>query len=154
MKITSIRITFAAVVLAAIVSWNNAYPGATVFENFRGVVQKEGGSTALPFPDVCKTPSPGGPMPIPYPNMVPKSASAFAPGKKATKDGGNILITGTTVTTNNGTEQAYKLTVTDKAGRKVALNKSKLFELTDGTFCAVCVEQGLLTRVLKLKRVK
>lgn len=26
------------------------------------------GGTAFGFPDVCKTPSPGGPIPIPYPN--------------------------------------------------------------------------------------
>ena len=32
---------------------------------------KEGG-IVLAFPDVCKTPSPGGPaVPIPYPNIVP-----------------------------------------------------------------------------------
>jgi hypothetical protein len=29
---------------------------------------KQGG-TCFAFPDVCKTPSPGGPVPIPYPNV-------------------------------------------------------------------------------------
>jgi len=28
----------------------------------------KGGGMCLAFPDVCKTPSPGGPVPIPYPN--------------------------------------------------------------------------------------
>ena len=29
-----------------------------------------GGGQCLGFPDVCKTPSPGGPIPIPYPNIA------------------------------------------------------------------------------------
>ena len=29
----------------------------------------KGGGQALAFPDVCKTPTPGGPVPLPYPNM-------------------------------------------------------------------------------------
>lgn len=33
------------------------------------IVTKQGGQ-ALGAPDVCKTPSPGGPVPIPYPNMA------------------------------------------------------------------------------------
>lgn len=30
----------------------------------------KGGGQCMAFPDVCKTPSPGGPIPIPYPNMA------------------------------------------------------------------------------------
>jgi hypothetical protein len=29
-----------------------------------------GGVSAATFPDICKTPSPGGPVPIPYPNVA------------------------------------------------------------------------------------
>lgn len=29
----------------------------------------KGGGQCLGFPDVCKTPSPGGPVPVPYPNV-------------------------------------------------------------------------------------
>lgn len=29
-----------------------------------------GGGQCVGFPDVCKTPSPGGPIPIPYPNIA------------------------------------------------------------------------------------
>ena len=28
-----------------------------------------GGGVCIAFPDVCKTPSPGGPVPVPYPNI-------------------------------------------------------------------------------------
>ena len=42
----------------------------TVFANGRSILHKGHGKTQLAVaPDVCKTPSPGGPVPIPYPNM-------------------------------------------------------------------------------------
>jgi len=46
----------------------------TVFANGNSIVHKGHGQTQLATaPDVCKTPSPGGPVPIPYPNMSPDS---------------------------------------------------------------------------------
>ena len=141
MKITSLRITIIVVVLAALVSLNYAYAGQSVFENSRGIVHKGSTGTTIAFPDVCKTPAPGGPIPIPYPNMVPASACDFAKGKKPIKGGGNILIKETKFTTNKGDERAYEVTVTKKSGKKVSLRKSKLFELADGTFCGVCVSK-------------
>jgi len=33
------------------------------------------GQSVAAFPDVCKTPSPGGPVPIPYPNLANPAAS-------------------------------------------------------------------------------
>ncbi|MFX0198531.1 MAG: PAAR-like domain-containing protein [Candidatus Hodarchaeota archaeon] len=153
MKITSLKIALVAVALSAIVGLNNAYSGVTVFENMRSVVHKGGEMTGT-FPDICKTPTPGGPIPIPYPNIVPASASDFPTGTKAIKGGGNIRITGTTIKTSSGDERAYKVTVKDKTGRNITLDRSKLFELTDGTFCAVCVEDGLLTSILRLRIVQ
>ena len=41
----------------------------TVFANSRGVAHKGSGGMSTVFPDVCKTPTPGGPIPIPYPNI-------------------------------------------------------------------------------------
>jgi len=43
----------------------------TVGANRQSVVHKSSyqGSSVAAFPDVCKTPSPGGPVPIPYPNL-------------------------------------------------------------------------------------
>jgi hypothetical protein len=35
------------------------FPGSTI-----------GGGQCVIFPDVCKTPTPGGPVPIPYPNLA------------------------------------------------------------------------------------
>ena len=33
----------------------------------------------LAFPDVCKTPTPAGPVPVPYPNMASSTTSSPAP---------------------------------------------------------------------------
>ena len=40
------------------------------------------GQTVTAFPDVCKTPSPGGPVPIPYPNIANATASRQARGQQ------------------------------------------------------------------------
>ncbi|MCP4349977.1 MAG: DUF4150 domain-containing protein [Desulfobacterales bacterium] len=40
-----------------------------VFANGRSIVHKGSGTMNFVFPDVCKTPTPGGPVPIPYPNI-------------------------------------------------------------------------------------
>jgi len=42
---------------------------ATVYANNRGIVHKGSGGMSTVMPDVCKTPTPGGPIPIPYPNI-------------------------------------------------------------------------------------
>ena len=44
--------------------------GQTTFANSRGIAHKGSGGMSMVFPDVCKTPSPGGPVPIPYPNIA------------------------------------------------------------------------------------
>src|SRR5262245_29852987 len=42
----------------------------TVIVNFLTVSHKGSNGTSMAFPDVCKTPSPAGPVPIPYPNVA------------------------------------------------------------------------------------
>jgi hypothetical protein len=48
----------------------------TVGVNDMSVVHKESGGVTQAFPDVCKTPSPAGPVPIPYPNIARSSDTA------------------------------------------------------------------------------
>ena len=43
---------------------------AKVNVNMRTVVHQASNGIAMGFPDVCKTPSPVGPIPIPYPNIA------------------------------------------------------------------------------------
>lgn len=62
-----------------------------------------GVSTAT-IPDVCKTPSPGGPVPIPYPN-ISQSSSLDKGTKSVTADGGNMIANkGSEFSMSNGDE--------------------------------------------------
>lgn len=62
----------------------------SVSANNRSVVHKgDNQINTAPAPDVCKTPSPGGPIPIPYPNIA--MDSDLAKGSKKTKIEGNPI---------------------------------------------------------------
>ncbi len=62
--------------------------GTKVFANGRGIATEDGGGQSIVFPDVCKTPSPGGPIPLPYPN-IGRSADA-SDGPKTVSVNGKI----------------------------------------------------------------
>ncbi len=66
---------------------------ATTSVNERTVVHKKSNGVATAFPDVCKTPSPGGPVPIPYPNIAMSTDTAKG-SKKVTVDGEPIMLKG------------------------------------------------------------
>jgi hypothetical protein len=80
---------------------------ATVKVNgtLNGLVHKGGSwiSTAT-MPDVCKTPTPGGPVPMPYPNIT--QASSLSDGTTSVKvDGGNMAaIKGSKFAMSSGDE--------------------------------------------------
>ena len=70
---------------------------------FNSVVHKgSNGVSMATLPDVCKTPSPGGPVPIPYPNI--SQAAMLAKGTTTVKaDGGMMIATkGTEFSMSNG----------------------------------------------------
>lgn len=50
--------------------------GNSVGANGRGVVHRDSGGVSTAFPDVCNTPGPAGPVPIPYPNVAKSSDTA------------------------------------------------------------------------------
>lgn len=155
MKIIPLGIFFTLVVFGTSILLSNVHAGDRVLNNQKKVsVLKRNGKSVAAFPDVCKTPSPGGPVPVPYPNVVFSKDSDFSKGIKRTKRGGSIQLKGKPIKTSKGDEPGYEVTVTNKAGRKVSLNRSKVFELADGTYCAICVKQGRVTRILKLSPVK
>lgn len=54
--------------------------------NGQSIVTKKSGGKVITGPDVCKTPSPGGPVPIPYPNI--SLSSDLAKGSKSVKING------------------------------------------------------------------
>lgn len=76
---------------------------ATVFSNSRGVAHKGSGGMNMVFPDVCKTPTPAGPVPIPYPNIG--KASGTSKGAKTVKTDGKMpMVKGAKYPTSTGDE--------------------------------------------------
>ncbi|MBI3776152.1 MAG: DUF4150 domain-containing protein [Gammaproteobacteria bacterium] len=90
---------------------------ATVNVNTRTVVHKSSSGIAMAFPDVCKTPSPAGPIPIPYPNIA--QSSDTAQGSTDVKvDGNPVMLKGSNFSTSSGDEAG-------SAGGGVASNTTK-----------------------------
>ena len=81
------------------------------------VVHKSSNGITTAFPDVCKTPSPGGPIPIPYPNIA-KSSDTADGTKKITCDGNPTCISSSNFMISTGDEAGT-------AGGGVASNKIK-----------------------------
>ena len=77
---------------------------ATVSVNSLSVVHKKSaGQIICGPPDVCKTPSPGGPVPIPYPNIA--MSNTLAKGTKTVKaDGQPFAVKGCEFSTSMGDE--------------------------------------------------
>ncbi len=76
----------------------------SVFANSRKITHKGSGQTeTCAVPDVCKTPSPGGPIPIPYVNIA--MDSQLAEGSTKTKIEGNpIALESSNISTSTGDE--------------------------------------------------
>lgn len=79
--------------------------GVTVGVNMMSVVHKGSNGVTIAFPDVCKTPTPAGPVPIPYPNVA--RSSDTAKGTKKVKCDGNS----TCVKSSN-----FRMSTGDEAG--------------------------------------
>lgn len=79
--------------------------GVTVGANGMSVVHKDSGGVTQAFPDVCKTPTPAGPVPLPYPNVA--MASDAAAGATTVRSDGNP----TCVKDSN-----FKMSTGDEAG--------------------------------------
>jgi hypothetical protein len=62
----------------------------TVIVNNLSIVHKDSGGVSVAFPDVCKTPSPGGPVPIPYPNTAVSQDTSN--GSQTVKADGNPFM--------------------------------------------------------------
>ena len=91
--------------------------GVTVGVNKLSVVHKSSNGTTLCFPDVCKTPTPAGPVPIPYPNIA-KSSDTAKGTKKVKCDGNPVCIKDSNFRMSTGDEAG-------SAGGGVISNKIK-----------------------------
>jgi len=75
----------------------------TVGVNNLSLVHKSSNGVSPSFPDVCKTPSPGGPIPIPYPNIA--MSSDTAKGTCSVKaDGNPVCVKDSNFSTSTGDE--------------------------------------------------
>jgi len=91
--------------------------GVTVGVNMLSVVHADSGGVSPSFPDVCKTPSPAGPIPIPYPNIA-KSSDTAKGSSKVKCDGNPICLKDSNFSMSTGDEAG-------SAGGGVASNKIK-----------------------------
>src|SRR3954470_23087684 len=91
--------------------------GNFVCVNKLSVVHKDSQGKTIAFPDVCKTPSPGGPIPIPYPNVAMSSDSASTAGAVVV-EGNPICVKDSNFSTSTGDEAGT-------AGGGVASSKTK-----------------------------
>jgi hypothetical protein len=71
--------------------------------NFMSVVHKGSNGITIAFPDVCKTPTPAGPIPIPYPNIAMSSDTAKGT-KKVKCDGNPVCVKDSNFKTSTGDE--------------------------------------------------
>ena len=74
-----------------------------VYANGRGIAAEDSGGQSIAFPDVCKTPSPGGPIPLPYPNVAMSSDADKGP--KSVKVNGKMpMVKGAQYKKSSGDE--------------------------------------------------
>ena len=85
--------------------------------NNLSVVHKDSGGVTIAFPDVCKTPSPAGPIPIPYPNIA-KSSDTASGTTKVKCDGNPVCVKDSNFSMSTGDEAG-------SAGGGVVSNKIK-----------------------------
>ena len=85
------------------------------FANLRGVAHGGSNGMSMAFPDVCKTPSPAGPIPIPYPN-IGKSADASGGPTTVTVEGKMPMVKGAN----------YQMSTGDEAGSAMGIMSSKI----------------------------
>jgi uncharacterized Zn-binding protein involved in type VI secretion len=78
---------------------------STVFANAMGFSHQQSGGMSTVFPDVCKTPTPAGPIPIPYPN-IGQSSDTTNGSKTVQIQGAETMLKGST----------FKMSAGDEAG--------------------------------------
>ena len=92
--------------------------GVSVGVNALSVKSGHQGVAVREFPDVCKAPSPGGPVPIPYPNLLGPGHQQTAGSKAAA---GKTLATGGSFSSIRGNEPGtLKEVVSMSTGDKMA----------------------------------
>jgi hypothetical protein len=92
------------------------------------VVHKNSDGMSVAFPDVCKTPSPGGPIPIPYPNIARSSDSADT-SKSVKVDGQPIMLKSSNFSKSSGDEAGSAGGVVSNVNRGKAMFVNYSFDV-------------------------
>jgi hypothetical protein len=101
---------------------------ATVIVNNLTVVHKSSNGMSVAFPDVCKTPTPGGPVPIPYPNIAMSSDTAS--GSSTVKvDGNPIMLKSSHFAMSSGDEAGSAMGVASNKIKGKAYPKMYSFDV-------------------------
>src|SRR5688572_20709166 len=101
---------------------------ATVIVNNLTVVHKSSGGVLMTFPDVCKTPSPAGPIPLPYPNVA--QSSDTADGSASVKmDGNPIMLKSSNFMMSTGDEAGSAMGVVSNKIKGKAYPKMYSFDV-------------------------
>jgi hypothetical protein len=79
------------------------------------VVHQTSNGVVTTFPDVCKTPSPGGPIPLPYPNVA-QSTTTSDGSSSVTADGNPIMLK----------TSSFVLSTGDEAGSAMGVVSNKI----------------------------
>jgi len=147
-----VKLLFVIIVLATPVA---SLAGITVGANQLSVVHKSPNGVTIAFPDVCKTPSPGGPVPIPYPNIA-KSVDTSKGSKSTKRNAASYSLSGKgnaklTIRQTAGKDSVTKATYVDGKGKMLPLREPALVELANGELCGVCAtKDGTVTAVYRL----
>jgi hypothetical protein len=87
----------------------------TVGANNLSLVHQASNGITIAFPDVCKTPSPAGPIPIPYPNIA--KSSDTAQGTTTVKCDGNPVCV---------SDSNFMMSTGDEAGSLLGVASNKI----------------------------
>ena len=174
----AMRMRFIAIV-SGLVMPIASLAGITVGVNSLSVVHKSSNGVTIAFPDVCKTPTPGGPIPIPYPNIAKSSDTTKAskgvkgsainkstdrarpqvPAPPESVETPNVVAYALEVSTGGrlniwqspGENSRTTATYVDDDGNKIPLREHALIKLANGDLCAICAARdGRVTAVYRL----
>ena len=101
---------------------------ASVIVNSLTVVHKDSGGMSMIFPDVCKTPSPAGPIPMPYPNVA-KSQDTDAGSSSVRMDGNPIMLKSSSFMISTGDEAGSAMGVVSNKIKGKAYPKLYSFDV-------------------------
>ena len=109
---------------------------ATVLVNNLTVVHQTSNGVVTTFPDVCKTPSGGGPIPLPYPNVA--QSTTTSDGSSSVKADGNPMML---------KSSAFALSTGDEAGSAMGLVSNKIKGKAYPTMYSFDVKSGRAERL-------